>query len=115
MHACKRVEKTRSLHSVMSTNSNVWSLYTREYSCFCPNCIDEDYGGCINQERGYVGEWTLVPLDVINTNEFEDENYDDIPLISSDYNHISGLIRVGMYELYIYLDHVHVYIFHNFG
>ena len=55
-----------------------------------------------------MGEWTLVPLDVINTNEFEDENYDDIPLISSDYNNISGLIRVCMYELYIYLDHVHV-------
>ena len=108
MHACKRVEKTQSLHLVMSTNSNVWSLYAREYSCFCLDCIDEDYDGCINQERGYVGEWNLVPLDVINTNEFEDENYDDIPLISSDYNHISGLTRVGMYELYIYLDHVHV-------
>ena len=38
-----------------------------------------------------------MPLDVINTNEVEDENYDDIPLISSDYDHISRLIKVGMY------------------
>ena len=86
----------------MSIDSNVWSLYTREHSCFCLDYIDENYDGCINQEHGYVGEWTLVPLDVINTNEFEDENYDDIPLISSDYDHILGLIRVGMYIHTIY-------------
>ena len=81
----------------MSANSNVWSLYTREYSRFFPDCIDENYDGCINQECGHVGEWTLVPLDVINMNEYEDENYDDIPLISTDYGCISGLIKVGMY------------------
>ena len=81
----------------MTIDSNVWSLYTREYLCVYLDYIDENYDGFINQERGYVGEWTLVPLDVINMNEFEDENYDDIPLISSDYDHISGLIRVGMY------------------
>ena len=97
MHAFKRLEKTQSLHSVMSIDSNVWSLYTREYSCFCLDCIDENYDGCINQECGYTSEWTLVPLDVINMNEFEDENHDDIPLISRDYDHILGLIRVGMY------------------
>ena len=38
-----------------------------------------------------------MPLDVINMNEFEDENYDDISLISIDYDHISGLIKAGMY------------------
>ena len=97
MHACKRVENTRSLNSIMSTDSNVWSLYTREYSCIFPNCIDENYDGCINEEHGYVGEWTLVPLDVINTNEFEDEKNDDIRLISNNYDHILELTRVGMY------------------
>ena len=55
-----------------------------------------------------MDEWTLVPLDVINTNEFEDEKYDDIPLISSNYDHILGFIRVGMYV------YVQVYLFHNF-
>lgn len=96
IHGCKRVEKTRSLHSVMSTDSNVWSLYTRDYSCFCYDCISENYGECINQKCGYVGEWNLVPLDVTNTNdEVEDENFDDIPLISTDYDHISGLIKIG--------------------
>ena len=44
-----------------------------------------------------MGEWTLVTLDVINMNDSEDKNYDDIPLISSDYDHISRLISVGMY------------------
>ena len=80
----------------MSTDRNVWSLYTREYSCFFLGCIDGNYDGCINQECGYVGEWTLVPLDVINTNEFDNEKYDDISLISSHYDHISRLIKVGM-------------------
>ena len=37
-----------------------------------------------------------MPLDVTNTpNGDEDENFDDIPLISTDYNHISGLVRIG--------------------
>lgn len=81
----------------MSTDSNVWSLYTRKYSCFFPSCIDENYDDFINQERGYVSEQTLVPLDVINMNEFENENYDDIPLISSDSDHISRLTKDGMY------------------
>ena len=38
-----------------------------------------------------------MPLDVINMNDSKDKNYDDIPLISSDYDHISRLIGVGMY------------------
>ena len=73
MHACKRVEKTQSLHLDMSTNGNVWSLYTRKYPCICPDYIDEKYDGCINQECGYVGEWTLVPLYVISMNDFEEK------------------------------------------
>ena len=32
----------------MSIDSNVWSLYTRDYSCFCYDCISENYGECID-------------------------------------------------------------------
>ena len=100
MHGCKRIEKTRSLHSVMSTDHRNWTLYTRDYSCFCYDCIAENYNRCINQDRGYVGLWTLVPLDVTDTaNGDEDENFDDIPLISTDYNHISGLVRIGKFNI----------------
>ena len=99
MHGCKRIEKTRSLHSVMSTNHRNWTLYTRDYSCFCYNCIAENYNRCINQDRGYVGLWTLVPLVVIDiVNKDEDGKFDDIPLISSNYIHISGLVRIGKFN-----------------
>lgn len=39
----------------------------------------------------------LVPPNVVNMNVLEDEKFDDIPLISTNYDHISGFIRVGMY------------------
>ena len=99
MHGCKRIEKTRSLHSVMSTNHQNWTLYMRDYSCFFFYCIDENHFECINQNCGYVGSWSLVPLVVTNigNDSDEDENFDDIPLISLDYNHISRLVRIGKY------------------
>lgn len=47
-----------------------------------------------------------MPLDVSDTyNEDEDESFVDIPLISIHYDHISGLIKKGMY-VYIYIVHV---------
>ena len=98
MHGCKRIEKIRSLHSVTSIDNCNWTLKTREYSHFCDNCIDEDYQECINQTHGYTGAWILVPLDVTDTFDKENENFDDIPLISDDYNHISGLVKVGEYH-----------------
>ena len=102
MHGCKRIEKTRSLHLVMSIDNHNWTLKTREYSYFCDSCIDEDYQECINKTHGYMGAWILVPLDVIDTfDKDEDENFDDIPLIFDDYNHISGLVKVGKYHKYL--------------
>lgn len=102
MHGCKSVERTRSLHCVMSTDNRPWTLYTRDYSCFCSDCILENYVDCKNQELGYVSEWKMVPLDVSDTYEDsnEDENFEDIPLISGDYDHISGLIKKGTYMTY---------------
>lgn len=102
MHGCKSVERTRSLHCVMSTDNRPWTLYTRDYSCFCSECIFENYVDCKNQELGYVSEWKMVPLDVFDTYEDsnEDENFEDIPLISGDYDHISGLIKKGTYMTY---------------
>ena len=64
MHGCKRIEKTHSLHSVMSTDKCNWTLKTREYSCFRDSCIDEDYQECINQTRGYTSAWISIPPDV---------------------------------------------------
>ena len=99
MHGCKRIEKEHSLHLVMSTDNHNWTLKTREYSCFCDNCIDEDYQQCINKKCGYTSAWILVPLDVTHTfDKDEDENFDDILLISNDYNHISRLVKVGKYH-----------------
>ena len=41
-----------------------------------------------------------MPLEVSNTaNGDEDENFDDIPLISTDYNHISRLVRIGKFNI----------------
>ena len=73
----------------------------RDYSCFCDSCIDEDYQECINQTCGRIGAWISVPLDVTDTFDKDDENFDDIPLISDDYNHISGLVKVGKYDKYL--------------
>ena len=99
MHGCKRIENTRSLHLVMSTDNCNWTLKTREYSCCCDSCIDEDYQECINQTHGYIGAWILVPLDVTDTfDKDEDQKFDNIPLISNDYNHTSGLVIVGRYH-----------------
>ena len=98
MHACERIEKTRSLHSFMSIDNCNWTSKTTEYSCFCDNYIDEDYQECINQTRGYTSAWILVPLDVTDTFDKDDEKFDDIPLIYNDYNHICGLVKVGKYH-----------------
>ena len=98
MHGCKRVEKTRSLHFFRSLDSrHGWILDTRDYSCSCIEFIEgnSDYA-CNNQELGYVGKWDTVPLVVSETyDEDEEERFEDIPLISIDYDHISGLVRKG--------------------
>ena len=73
-------------------------MKTREYSYFCDSCIDEDYEECISQTCGYTGAWISIPLDVTDTFDKDDENFDDIPLISDDYNHISRLVKVGKYH-----------------
>ena len=73
-------------------------MKTREYSCFCDSCIDETHEECINQTHGYKGAWISVPLDVIDTFDKGDEIFDDIPLISNNYNHISRLVKVGWYH-----------------
>ena len=39
---------------------------------------DEDYKECINQAHGYTGAWISVPLDVTNTFDKDDENFDDV-------------------------------------
>ena len=101
MHGYRRIEKTCSLHSIMSTNNFNSTLKTREYSCVCNSCIDEDYQECINQARGYTGAWISVPLDVTDTFDKYDKNFDHIPLICNDYNHISRLIKVGKYHNYL--------------
>ena len=98
MHGCERIEKTHSLHSIISTDNCNWTLKTREYSFFCDSCIDEDYQECINQTRGYTGAWISVPLDVTDTFDKDDEIFNDIPLISDDYNHISRLVKVDEYH-----------------
>ena len=72
MHGCKRIEKTRSLHLVMNIDNCNWTFKTREYSCICDSCIDEDYEECINQTRGYTSAWILVPLYVIDTFDKDD-------------------------------------------
>ena len=46
----------------------------------------------------YIGAWISIPLDVTDTFDKDDENFDDIPLISDDYNHISRLVKVGKYH-----------------
>ena len=98
MHGCNMIEKTQSLYLVMSTNCRNWMLNTRDYSCFCCHCIANNYEECINQDHGYVGTWNLVPLVVTDTfDRDEDENFDDVPLISTDYDHISGLVKIGKY------------------
>ena len=73
-------------------------MKTREYSCFCDSCIHEDYQECIDQTHGYTGAWISIQLDVTDTFDKDDENFDDIPLIFDDYNHIFGLVKVGKYH-----------------
>ena len=53
---------------------------------------------CINQTRGYTGAWILVPLDVTDTFDKDEKNFDDIRLIFDDYDHMSGLVKVGKYH-----------------
>ena len=77
-------------------------LNTRDYSCFYCHYIANNYEECINQDHGYVGAWNLVPLVVTDTfDRDEDENFDDVPLISTDYDHISGLVKISKYIFHI--------------
>ena len=51
-----------------------------------------------SQTHGYTDAWISVPLDVTDTFDKDDKFFDDIPLISDDYNHIYGLVKVGEYH-----------------
>ena len=50
----------RAIHSVLS-GSNSCSIRTHQLSCYCENCIKEDYEACQNAD--YVSAWQTVQLE----------------------------------------------------
>ena len=56
----KEVKGNRAIHSVLS-GSNSCSIRTRQLSCYCENCIEEDYEACQNAD--YVSAWQTVQLE----------------------------------------------------
>ncbi|KAH9328634.1 hypothetical protein KI387_000742, partial [Taxus chinensis] len=95
-YGCERIPNSRSLHSLMTMDSNNWTICTRDYSCFCYECMNKSYSECNSKKHGYVGEWKKVPLVVDDTyGSDHDDSFEDVPLISTDYDHISGLVKQG--------------------
>ena len=56
----KEVKGNRSIHSVLSGN-NSCQIQTRQLSCCCENCIEENYDACKNGD--YVTTWQSVQLE----------------------------------------------------
>ena len=56
----KEVKGNRAIHSVLS-GSNSCSIRTRQLSCYCENCIEEDYEACQNAD--FVSAWQTVQLE----------------------------------------------------
>ena len=84
----------------MTMDSNNWTICTRYYSCFYYQCMKKSYSERNSKKHGYVGEWKKVPLVVDDTyGSDHDDSFEDVPLISTDYDHISGLVKQGMFYL----------------
>ena len=56
----KGVKGNRAIDSVLS-GSNSCSIRTRQLSCYCENCIEEDYKACKNTD--YFSAWQTVQLE----------------------------------------------------
>ena len=56
----KEVKGNRGIHSVLS-GSNSCSIRTPQLSCYCENCIEEDYEACQNGD--YVSDWQTVLME----------------------------------------------------
>ena len=69
----KTLQGTRKVHSVMDCSSR-GKLLTRRLSCFCQECRNGNFEGCINTK--YVGEWTTVNMKriLLQTIKFQSQN-----------------------------------------
>ncbi|KAK6174428.1 hypothetical protein SNE40_017706 [Patella caerulea] len=63
---------TQKVHSVKQFPENCDYILTRNLSCFCSNCLDNNFVNCINNE--YVHPWKKARLHVASTNKCKVEN-----------------------------------------
>ena len=56
----KEVKGNRAIHSVLSGTTSC-CIRTRQLSCYCENCIEEEYEACKNSD--YVSAWQTVQLE----------------------------------------------------
>ena len=56
----KEVKRTQAIDSVLS-GSSLCSVRTCQLSCYCKNCMEEDYKACQNSD--YVTAWQTAQLE----------------------------------------------------
>ena len=86
-------------HSFRSSDSNTWTIWTRELVCFCQFCLAGEWKECENTE--WVQDWqqkSLAPTDMHFQDDIVNEDH-NVTFASEDYGRISDLIQPGMHNL----------------
>ena len=98
-------------NSFRSSDSNTWTIWTRELVYFCQFCLAGEWEECENIE--WVEDWQQKLLVPTNTH-FKDHIVNEGPNVTfalEDYGHISNLIWPSMHNLIkICCDHALTYI-----
>ena len=98
---CDTISGSAKWHSFRSSDSNTWTIWTRELACFCQFCLVGEWEECENTE--WVEDWqqrSLAPTDT----HFEDgivNEGQNVTFALENYDRISDLIEPGMYNLII--------------
>jgi hypothetical protein len=94
-HDCDTISGCAKWHSFMSSNSNTWTMWTRELACFCQFCVAGEWEECENME--WVEEWQQKSLTPSEPQDQDDIRNEDLnhAFASEDYDRVSDLIEPG--------------------
>ena len=109
---CDTINGSTRWHSFKSSNSNTWTIWTRELACFCQFCVAGEWEECENTE--WVKEWQHKSLTPSQT-QYQDVRRNEDPdhaFASEDYECVSDLIQPGnLIQFVVYNFKLYTFIY----